>query len=501
MRTKKAVYNLVSGIALEVISVITGFILPRLILTYFGSSYNGMTASISQILGGIALLRAGIGGVTKAALYKPLVEKNIVKVSEIVLATEQFMRRISKIFIVVLFIFACIYPFFNLNEFDWLFTFSLVLILGIGTFCQYYFGITYQLLLQADQNQYILSYINIFSNLLNLVIVFILIKNHSGIHVVKLGSAIAFSLNPLLINLYVRRNYNIQKDVKGDIGAIHQRWDAFMHQLANFIHNNTDLFILTLFSNVKIVSIYTVYYLIVNSVRKIILIMPNALNGAFGSMIAKNQKSVLNSNVKWYEFTINSLAVVLYSTTAVLITPFIMIYTKNVNDVNYYQPIFGYIISLVSLFFCIRIPYQTIVEAAGHFKQTRNGAFVEAFLNLFISLILVRKYSLNGVAIGTLVAMVFRTLQYSKYMSVRILNRNFKVAIKRVAVSLMTYSTIIFISLNILHVDSIQSFTEWIFSGFITFILASTINTLFSYVFYKEMVFITFNKVFKMNIL
>ena len=47
MRSKKAVYNTIMSLLLEVVTVISGFVLPRLILSRFGSSYNGIKRKIS----------------------------------------------------------------------------------------------------------------------------------------------------------------------------------------------------------------------------------------------------------------------------------------------------------------------------------------------------------------------------------------------------------------------------------------------------------------------
>ena len=143
MRTKKALLNTASALLLEIVTIVCGFILPRLILATFGSKYNGITSSITQFLSYIALLKSGIGGVTRASLYKPLQEKNTDEISAIVKATESFMRRVAKIFAVFIIIFAAAFPFVVSEEFSWGFSFSLVLILGFGTFSQYYFGITY----------------------------------------------------------------------------------------------------------------------------------------------------------------------------------------------------------------------------------------------------------------------------------------------------------------------------------------------------------------------
>ena len=81
MRSKKALKNTLTAILSELVAIVCSFILPRLILSSFGSTYNGITSSITQFLSCVVLLRAGIGGVTRAALYKPLAEKDNIKIA------------------------------------------------------------------------------------------------------------------------------------------------------------------------------------------------------------------------------------------------------------------------------------------------------------------------------------------------------------------------------------------------------------------------------------
>ena len=151
MRSKKTVINTIMSLLEELVAIVSGFILPRLILSFFGSQYNGLTTSITQFLACSVLLRAGIGGATRAALYKPLAEKDKSQVDSIVKATNIFMQKIAGILIIAIIAFAAIYPFLIRNKFGWFFTFSLFVIIGASTFAESFFGITYLIVLQADQ--------------------------------------------------------------------------------------------------------------------------------------------------------------------------------------------------------------------------------------------------------------------------------------------------------------------------------------------------------------
>ena len=44
-------YNTLSTLLLEIVTLISGLIMPRLILSHFGSTSNGLVGSITQFLG------------------------------------------------------------------------------------------------------------------------------------------------------------------------------------------------------------------------------------------------------------------------------------------------------------------------------------------------------------------------------------------------------------------------------------------------------------------
>ncbi len=485
MRSKKAMFNTVSALSYEVVAVICGLILPRLILSSFGSSYNGITSSITQFLTCVVLLRAGVGGVTRAALYKPLADKDNREISAIIRATEIFMRRVAIIFIFALFVFAAVYPFLVKDEFEWLFSFTLVLILGISTFVQYYFGITYQMLLQADQCNYVISTIQICTTILNTAIAAILIKSGCSIHIVKLGSAVVFSLNPIVTNIYCRKKYKIDRTVKPNQNAIKQRWDAFSQTVAFFVHNNTDVMVLTCFASTKEVSVYTVYNYVIANLQNIISTFVSGFGAAFGNMFAKNEKELIHKNLRIYELIVFGSTSVIYSVAGVMIVPFALVYTSGINDVNYSRPLFAMLVTIAGSFACFRLPYQTIVEAVGHFKQTKNGAIFEAGLNIVLSIILVIKFGMVGVAVGTLVATVFRSFQYAFYLSKKIVSRSIFIFIGHIVVNAVV-AVITYLSSRFLFDSNVENWWQWIVLAVEVTLVSIASSGILHFVFYHN---------------
>ena len=493
MRSRKALRNTITALGYEFVALICGLILPRLILTNFGSSYNGITSSIIQFLNCIALLRAGVAGVTRAALYKPLAENDTTQINAIVNATQNFMKRIAFIFVASLLVFACVYPFL-VDEFDWYFSFSLVLILGISSFAQYYFGITYQLLLEADQNQWVFSMVRILTAIMNVIIAAILIKAGAGIHLVKLGSALAFSINPIFINIYANKHYKLNKSVEPDNTSIKQRWDAFGHSVAAFVNNNTDIMVLTVFANIKEVSVYTVYNFVIANLKMLIETFSSSFGVAFGNMLANNEKKTIQDNLKLFELILFGICSVVYTTAITMIVPFAKLYTHGVVDVEYARPIFATIITIASCFACYRIPYQAIIESAGHFKQTRNGAFAEAIMNITISIVMVIKFGLVGVAVGTLVATVFRTCQYAIYLSKHIVHRPISIFAGHVVLNAIIMTMVCMFGKSVLVFND-NTVLLWIEKTVIIFICTTVVSFLLHFLFYRNDMILLYKKI------
>ena len=153
MRGKKALKNVFTSLLLQLISMICGFITTYQIIKTYGSGINGLLASITQFLSYITLLESGFGSVLKSVLYKPIANNNKKEINSILSSSNSFFRKIAYIFIVYVSILCFILPNVLSKNFEILFTISLILILGISVFVEYYFGLTYTLFLQAEQKK------------------------------------------------------------------------------------------------------------------------------------------------------------------------------------------------------------------------------------------------------------------------------------------------------------------------------------------------------------
>ncbi len=485
-RLKKAKYNIIVLAINQVVVFICSLILPRFILVSFGSEYNGIISSITQFLNFISILRLGIAGATRVELYKSLGKNDIEKTSQIVKATEKFLRKVGIIFLVYLLSLAIMYPIIIETTYNWLEISSLVIIIGIGTFAEYFFGMTYQTLLAADQKIYIYNIIHIVSTILNTLIACILIKLGFSIQIVKLGSALVFTMTPIILNIYVSKKYKLNKKCEADNTALKKRGDVVAHSIANIIHDNTDIVVLTIFCDVKLVSVYSVYNYIGNGIKQLMTIFTSGLEAAFGDMWVKEEYDKFRKSLEFYEYFIGIFVSLIFSCAFLLILDFVKLYTKKVTDIEYVLPIYAILVLFTQIFYCLRTPYVTIVQAAGKYKETRNGAFLEAGLNLIISVILILLgFNIYGVVIGTLVANIFRTIQYSFFISKNLINRKIIYVFKNLIWIFFNISLICGISSLIVKIN-INDWKGWIICGMIYVIISIIVITISSCIFYRD---------------
>ena len=487
-RNQKLKLNSYFSLLNQVIIIVSGFILPKLILDRYGSDINGLVSSITQFIGFISLMELGIGAVVQSSLFEPLAKNDNIRVNQILTSAKRFFNKICSVFIIYI-VFLMIFLSFRFNDnYSMLYTMTLIVILSIGSFAQYYFGIVNQLLINADQKAYIQLILSIISYIINLLLCCLLIKfTNVGIHVLKLTTSLVFLLKPVGLYFYVKKNYKINLYEKYSVEPIRQKWNGLAQHIATTVLNNTDVVVLTIFSNLKNVSIYSIYVLVINGVKNLTHSTVLGYQAMFGNMIANNEKELINKEFSSMEWKMHTIVTLVFTCTAILIVPFVQVYTKNIIDANYIQPLFGFIMTFAQAAYCIRLPYNIMVMAAGHYKETQLSAIIEMLINIIISVVLVIKFGLIGVSIGTLVAMTYRSIYLAWYLSHNIINRSFNHFLKHVFVDLLTMA-VIMLSTSF-FVMGCSSYIEWIILACTITVYSILVSIIMNSIFYRSFLF------------
>lgn len=490
----KLARNTVTSLALQVTQLISGFILPRLILESYGSEVNGLVNSISQFLHIIAFLELGVGAVVQSAFYKPLAENDHKSLSEIDASAEKFFRRLAGILLVYVLILIVIYPYLAKQDFGHLYTATLIAAISVSMFGQYYFGMVDKLLLTADQRGYIQYTTQIVVLIATTAACAILIKVGASIHFVKLTTSLIYLLRPLFLRWYVNQHYSLNRGILYLGEPIEQKWNGIAQHVAAVVLEGTDTIVLTIFSSLSNVSVYSVYHLVTAGVKQVFMSLSNGIQPMMGELWAKQQIDKLKVTFAWTEWLLHTGTVFLFGCTGVLILPFVQVYTAGIQDANYMQPLFAVLITTAHACHCLRLPYNLMILAAGHYKQTQSNYIVAALLNITISVITVKLWGLIGVAIGTLIAMLYQTLWMALYNSKNLICWPFRNFLKQLIVDALTIC-IGYMSTCWIRLGN-TNYVYWILMAFQVVLLWGIVIVMMNVVFYRDKVVTILSKIY-----
>lgn len=477
-------FNTITSLLLQIVTVVSGFIIPRLILGAFGSDVNGLVNSIAQFLGVISLLDLGVGSVVQSSLYKPLANKDNATISKIFVSANSFFKRLAMILLIYVVVLMAVYPFIVNNKFSFVYTVTLIGSICISSFAQYYFGIVNSLLLSADQKGYIQYTAQIIAITVNTAACAALIIFGCSIQLVKLTTSLVFLCKPLFLNWYVRKYYNIDLKITYDEEPIKQKWNGMAQHFASYVLSGTDNIVLTLFSTLANVSIYSVYNIVIIGVKNALLSMTNGFQSLIGEMLAKKETEKLNKFFGYVEWVLHTGTTLVFGCTGILLVSFIRVYTNGIDDADYIQPLFAILITLANAGHCLRLPYNILILAAGQYKQTQSNYIIAMILNIVISIVTVKIWGLIGVAIGTLIAMFYQTIWMAWYDSKNIINWPFKKFLKQCLVDAIT---VIIASLATFKIPLLSvSYKAWIIQSIEVFVCWLSISLIVNLFFYRD---------------
>ncbi len=467
--------NTIIPLLSQFITMLCGFILPRMILSGFGSEVNGAASAVSQFLGIINFFDMGVTAVFQSALYKPLASKDNALLGQIVTSADRFFNNIGRILIGYIIILCFVFPFDNsFSPFFWI---TLVIAMGINSIGQYYLGVVDRIILIADQKFYFVSIIQTLTIIISTILNVILINSGVSIQIVKLSTSLIFLSRPIIYRIYIKKKYSFNRKEKITGEPLTQKWNGVAQHIAAVVLDGTDTIVLKFFSTLINVSIYHMYFLVVTAVKTVFMSMTNAISPYLGKLWADNSEEKAGEVFEFYEWIISFFTTIIFGCTSSLIVPFIMIYTRGVEDADYNQPLFSLLLVLAVAFYCLRLPYSSMINATGSYKQTQKIYVLATITNIIISVVAVHWLGLIGVTIGTLVSLTYQTIHMMVFCARELFHGRKIQAFKLWIIDGIIFSCCYFICTNI----DIRAATyyEWVIKAGVTLIVWTTISIFF----------------------
>lgn len=423
-KTKKSLYNLLFSIVYKLLVMGIGLLIPRMFILQYGSEINGLQSSISQIFTYIALIEAGVGEASLQALYKPIANKDYSSANDILTATTKYYNKIGIIYFGLLFLLASFYPLvMQVESMSYFMVFLYIIIAGATTGVNFFFVAKIGIVINAMGDVYWTSIIQFFVYILTSISKIFCILQGYNIVVIQLCYFAVNMLYTLAIYVFAKKKYPwICFKQNPDYKAIEQKNSVLLHKISGIVFQNTDVVLLTFFCDLNVVSIYTVYKLVISSILSIVSIANGSVAFAFGQTFAVSKQQFCKM-IDAYNVYYTAISYAVFTVTYLLYIPFIDLYTKG-SDINYVDQWLPLLFVLMEVLTIGREAMMQTITVAGHFKKTQWRSIIESSINLICSVVFVYRLGIYGVLLGTIVALVYRTIDVNVYANKYILNRS-----------------------------------------------------------------------------
>lgn len=418
-RTKSSIRNSVVGVSAYLLEIFCKFIVRSFFIRIMVSEYWGMDSIFSNILHFLSLAELGIGNAVVYSLYKPLSEKNMEKISELMLF---FKRAYIVIAIAVASIGLLIMPFINVIITDAPAIsenlYILYLMYLANSACSYLL-IYRKTLLVADQKEYKASLVNMCGVVICSILQIIVLQITKKFIFYLLIQIIFTILQNLVISKICLMEYpaikksNTQLPREERRGILKNVRALSIYKIAVVVVHNTDNLIISRYVGLIAVGLYSNYYYITAAVYNLIKMALSALTASIGNL---NVEADLKRKELVYK-TVSLIAFWMFSFVAIGF--YVMI-----DDVILFWVGADCMLSRAVVTILVINFYLEGISAIFSIQRGTHGLFVEGQLrpivstvvNLIVSLVLVRYIGMLGVFIGTTVAFLSINVWYDTYI-------------------------------------------------------------------------------------
>lgn len=420
MSGKKIINNILFGFATQFIIICLGIIVPRLVLTSYGSDVNGFTSTVTQLFTYMALLEAGIAQSTQNSLYKPIAQNDRYGISRIMVASQRYYRKVTLIYGAAVVVMSVLIPFAVKTNINKPTTIAYILITGISSVIGFYYLESWKQLLAADGRYYISQIIGMIVTIVSYAAKIIIVPFAINIVWIQCVQLLITVIQLIIYKCYLRKHYSwVDFNVEPDNTALKDRYAFMKNQIASTVFSSTDIIVLSVIGSTLLSSVYAIYSLVFYSLVKVIDAIYFGMVYILGQSWSKEKREYTYIHDMFDTLThwgITSTMAVGY----LLCLPFVSLYTTGVDDVNYFYKWLPLLFCLVQILSYNRYVNGNLTALAGYANKVSRFSMLEAVINVVLSLILGWKFGMYGVLVATVVALPVK-VTYCLYLANRVI--------------------------------------------------------------------------------
>ena len=491
---KKSLLTAGTAVLLMFLNGLFGLIVTKMVITTYGSDFNGLNSTATQFINMLLIVEGGFTLATNVALFKPLVSESYKEVNRILSATGKIFNKIGIVFLTIGVIVSFGYSILLKSDLSIKVVVMTFLMTVISTAFNLLYAMKYRILLQSEQKEYVLNFIQVGTLVLSqaLIIAVVFLKGHMLL--VRFVTMIGVIINSLIVGAVCRRNYKfIDFSEKPNYVAISGTKDVFVQKLTSMIYKTLPIVFISATVGTIFASVYIVYNNIFNLLKSVIYAFINAPRMGFGKLIAERDRDYVLKVFLQYEFIVNIVMLTLLSTAAVLIMPFIRIYTTGITDANYYNWYIALLLIGITFFEIIHIPSGNIINMAGKFKVGRKIQSIASIVLILVMIVGNHFIGFYGILLAVFVTAVLLAILEIVYIHYFYFNKS---CLKFLRLLVPNFIIMLVITvLEVKYLPTITGYVSFFIAGIVIVIVNGGILGIVNFIFNKEMMSDIFERV------
>lgn len=462
MKSKRTLYNIVFGFGSQFIIIVLGLIVPRIILTHYGSDTNGLTSTVTQIFTYMALLEAGIGQATRNALYKYVEKKDKSGISYVMSISRRYYRKITLFYFVGVLVISFLLPFIIKSNVSYFTIFFVVLFEGLSGVISFWYIQNWTQLLIAEGKNYVRANVDMINRVLCYGAKIVLACMGVNIALIQCSYFIISIIKLLFYKAYFRKNYSwIDYDAAPQSESLPDRNAYIITELAWTIFSSTDMIVLSMFCSTELASVYAIYNLVFSNIHTLLNSVYQGVQFLLGQTYHESKEKYLMVHDSFNSVFMCTMTA-LMSISYIMILPFVRLYTSGVNDVEYIYTGLPVMFCMVQLLSWSRYVGGNLTGIAGYAKQVSYISLIEAITNIICSIILVQCWGIVGAISATVIALPLKVIYVTYVADVKILKRNVWKTVSILFVNYIAFFFVVGVSKYLsLDIHGYGSFVKW----------------------------------------
>lgn len=407
-RTANTTRTFFFGVLSKMITILFPFITRTIIIYKLGAEYVGLTSLFNSVLQILNVSELGISSAISFCLYKPIAEED----NDTINALMALMRKLYKIIGgVILGTGIMIIPFlgnFISGTYPETMNIYILYIIYLLNAVVSYFGFAYKGVLfeayqQGDVNHKILSIVEVFKYLAQIVILLRFANYYWFAAVLPLSSILV----TVITEIVSKKRYpdiipkgTVSKDLKNVIRKKVMFLSA--HSIAATLTNSIDNIVISGSLGLVATAIYGNYFYIFSAVTSIIVILFRAIKPVVGNSIYSDSAEKRDELFDTIQFLIYWITVWSSTCLLCLYQPFMQVWVG-----EYYILGISSVMMIVLYYYgnIIKLSFSNIyIDAAGLWDKTLARQIVVALINLVLDILLVKRFGIAGIVFASFFA-------------------------------------------------------------------------------------------------